>query len=94
MNAAPLTLIVTDARIATGDPRRPWATALGLRAGNLAVLGSAAEILKLAASDTTIVPAHGQHLELPRGAAIGSRVTVSVAPDGQVQILSSATNHE
>lgn len=89
MSTGPLTLVVTNARIATGDPQRPWATGLGIRTDTLAVLGSAAEILKLAASDTTIITAHGQQLELPRGAAIGSRVTVSVAPDGQVRILSS-----
>jgi hypothetical protein len=89
VSTAPLTLIVTNARIATGDPARPWATALGLRGDVLAVVASAAEILKLAGTDTTIISARGQHLELPRGTTVGSRLLASVAPDGNVQLASA-----
>lgn len=49
-----LSLIVTNARISTGNPARPWATALGIEEGKLAVVGMAAEILKMTGDDTRI----------------------------------------
>jgi predicted amidohydrolase YtcJ len=71
-----LSVIVTNARVRTGDAARPWVTALGLRDGKLAVAGSAAEILKMAGSDTTIIDARGQTLTLPPDVTIGSELTV------------------
>jgi len=82
VTGAALSLIVTNARIRTGDPVRPWVTALGLQDGKLAVLGTAAEILKLIRADTTVIDAHGGLLALPPGVTMGSHVVVTVAPDG------------
>ena len=81
-----LPIVVTNARIATGDPRRPWATAMGVRDGKLAVLGSAAEILKVAATDAQIIDAGHELFQLPLGAAVGSSLTVTVASDGRVTL--------
>jgi N-acyl-D-aspartate/D-glutamate deacylase len=90
VTAAALSLIVTNARIRTGDAARPWATALGVQDGRLAVVGSAAEILKLAGAGTTVIDARGQHLALPVDVAVGSHITVCAPPGGgQLTIDSS-----
>lgn len=89
MTGAELSVIVTNARIETGNPARPWATALGIRDGKLAVVGMAAEILKMVRADTRVVDAAGQLLTLPPGTAVGSRVTLTVAPDGRLMVHSS-----
>lgn len=86
MTAADLSLVVTNTRLRTGNPVRPWATALGIRDGRLAVVGMAAEILKMVDAETQIIDASGQLLALPAGVAVGSYVTVVVAPDGCVKI--------
>jgi len=85
----PLSLIVTNTRVGTGNPVRPWATALGIRDGKLAVVGVAAEILKMARAETRIIDAGGQLLTLPAGIVVGSRVTVTVEPDGRPTVHSS-----
>lgn len=79
-------MILTNARIATGDPRRPYATALAISDGVLAALATAAEILKLARPGTRIIDARGMPVALPSGATVGSRVRV-VTEDDRVQIL-------
>lgn len=89
MTGAALSLIVTNARIRTGDPARPWATALGVQNGRLAVVGTAAEILKLIRADTTVIDARGELLALPAGATVGSHLAVTVARDGQLTLHSS-----
>ncbi len=86
MTAEYLSLIVTNTRLKTGDPARPWATALGLRDGKLAVVGSAAEILKMAGTETRVIDAGGQFLTLPSGMVVGSCVTVTLAHDGRPTI--------
>src|SRR5512146_2709327 len=53
------TLAVVNARIWTGDPRRPWADALAAASDRLLVVGSSAEVRKLATASTKIVDAHG-----------------------------------
>jgi len=80
----PPALIVTNARIATGDPRRPWATALAVDGGTLAAVGSAAEILKLAGPSTRIVNLAGRALELPPGSVVGGALHVILSDEGDV----------
>ncbi len=53
------TLAVVNARIWTGDPRRPWADALAAASDRLLLVGSSAEVRKLATSSTRIVDARG-----------------------------------
>ena len=45
----PVSLVVVNARVWTGDPRRPWADAVAVRGDRLAAVGSSAEMRKLAA---------------------------------------------
>ena len=87
MTAADLSLIVTNSRIRTGDPAKPWVTALGIRDGKLAVVGMAAEILKMARADTEIIDAAAQLIALPLGTVVGSGVTVTVALDGRITLI-------
>jgi len=54
-----VTLAVVNARIWTGDPRRPWADAIAARGDRIAAVGSSAEISKLAGS-ATVLDAKGQ----------------------------------
>jgi predicted amidohydrolase YtcJ len=56
---AEATLAVVNARIWTGDPRHPWADALATALDRLLVVGSSAEVRKLATTSTTVVDAHG-----------------------------------
>ena len=83
-----LSVIVTNSRVETGNPARPWATALGIRDGKLAVVGMAAEILKMARTNTRVIDAAGQLLTLPPGMVVGSRVTLTVSPDGRLTVSS------
>src|SRR5687768_16282284 len=55
----PVSLAVVNARVWTGDPRRPWADALAVRGERLAAVGSSAEIRKLAGNDARVVDAKG-----------------------------------
>ena len=46
----PVTLAVVNARVWTGDARRPWADAVAVRGERIAVVGASAEVRKLAAA--------------------------------------------
>jgi len=64
-----ITLLVVNARIRTGDPRRPWADAAALAGARVAHLGGSAEIRKLAPAGVRVVDALGAELapeDLPR----------------------------
>jgi predicted amidohydrolase YtcJ len=60
--SAPVTLAVVNARIWTGNPKRPWAEAIAVRGDRIAAVGSSAEIRKLAGKGTNVIDAHGQML--------------------------------
>ena len=45
-SSAPLALAIVNARVWTGDPRRPRADAVFLRAGRIEAVGSSAEVRK------------------------------------------------
>ena len=62
--AGPVTLAVVNARVWTGDPRRPWADAVVVRGDRLAYVGSGAEARKLTrgAPDPQVIDARGQFL--------------------------------
>jgi predicted amidohydrolase YtcJ len=57
--SAPVTLAVVNARVWTGDPRRPWADAVAVSGERLAAVGSSAEVRKLAPSSARVVDAKG-----------------------------------
>src|SRR3712207_3556090 len=60
--AAPITLAVVNARVWTGDARRPWADAVAASGASLAAVGSSAEVRKMAGPATRIIDARGQML--------------------------------
>lgn len=57
--SAPVTLVVTNARIWTGNPQRPWADAIAVAGDRITAVGSGAEIAKLA-GDARRIDARGQ----------------------------------
>ena len=57
--ALPTTLVVVNARIWTGDPRRPWADGLAVAVDRVVGVGSSAEMRKRASAETRVVDAHG-----------------------------------
>lgn len=53
------TLAVVNARVWTGDPRRPWADAVAVTGDRISAVGSSAEVRKLARPTTRVVDAGG-----------------------------------
>jgi predicted amidohydrolase YtcJ len=53
-----VSLVIVNARIWTGDPRRPWADAIAIDGERIAAVGSSAEIRKLA-GDARVIDAGG-----------------------------------
>ncbi|MEO8878823.1 MAG: amidohydrolase [Gemmatimonadaceae bacterium] len=58
--SAPVSLAVVNARIWTGNAKRPWAEAIAVRGDSIAAVGSSAEIRKMAGAATNVIDAHGQ----------------------------------
>jgi hypothetical protein len=58
-NGEPVSLVVVNARVWTGNPARPWAGAVAVRGNRLAAVGSSAEVQKLVTRTTRVVDAHG-----------------------------------
>ena len=57
---APTTsLAIVNARVWTGDPKRPWADAIAVSAGRISAVGSSAEVRKLASAATRVIDANG-----------------------------------
>jgi predicted amidohydrolase YtcJ len=59
-----------NARIRTGDVRRPWADGMLVRDGVIEVLGSSAEVRKRAGDAARIVDAHGATIEPGAGGVL------------------------
>ena len=57
--AASPSLAVVNARVWTGDARRPWADALAIEGDRITVVGSSAEVRKLATASTRLIDAKG-----------------------------------
>jgi predicted amidohydrolase YtcJ len=58
--SGPVTLAVVNARVWTGDARRPWADAVAVRGDRIVAVGSSAEVRKLAPAGARVVDARGQ----------------------------------
>lgn len=56
------TLVVTDARVWTGDPDRPWAEAVASRGETIIAVGSKSEIEPMIGEDTEIISVAGSML--------------------------------
>ena len=59
--SAPITLAVVNARVWTGDSRRPWADAIAVGGDRVAAVGSSAEVRKRSGS-ARVIDARGQML--------------------------------
>ena len=53
------TLAVVNARVWTGDPRRPWADAIAVDGERITLVGTSAAVKKLAAPSTRVIDAGG-----------------------------------
>ena len=62
MPSAPVTLAVVNARAWTGDSRRPWADAIAVAGDRIVLVGSSAEVRKLAPPSATVIDANGMML--------------------------------
>ncbi|MDQ2767421.1 MAG: amidohydrolase [Gemmatimonadota bacterium] len=58
--SSPITLAVVNARIWTGNAKRPWADAIAVHGDTIAAVGSSAAIRKMTSADTKVIDAHGQ----------------------------------
>jgi predicted amidohydrolase YtcJ len=57
-----VSLAVVNAKVWTGDPRRPWADAVAVQGDRLVAVGSSAEVRKTTTKDTRIIDAAGAML--------------------------------
>jgi predicted amidohydrolase YtcJ len=57
--AEAITLAVVNARMWTGDARRPWVDGMAISGDRITTVGSSAEVRKLTTSATRIIDAHG-----------------------------------
>ena len=64
-SAGPVTLAVVNARVWTGDSRRPWADAVAVRGDRIAAVGSSAEVKKMAGADTRVIDGGGRMMVTP-----------------------------
>ena len=58
--AGPADTIVTNAKVATLNPRQPGASAIAIRGGDIAAVGSAADVEKLRGPATRVIDAGGR----------------------------------
>jgi predicted amidohydrolase YtcJ len=65
-SSAPLALAIVNARVWTGDARRPWADAVLLRAGLIEAVGSSAEVRKRSDAATRLIDAKRFMIVHPR----------------------------
>jgi len=56
--AMAVNVVIVNARVWTGDARRPWADAVAVEGDRIRAVGSSAEIMKLAAG-ARVIDAHG-----------------------------------
>ena len=63
--SSPMSLAIVNARVWTGDPRRPWADAVLVRGAAIEAVGSSAEVKKRADAGTRIVDARGMTVASP-----------------------------
>ena len=54
-----ITLAIVNARVWTGNPKRPWADAVAIRGDRIAAVGSSAEVKKMVTPESQVIDAHG-----------------------------------
>ncbi len=70
-----ISLVIVNARVRTGDPRRPWADAIAIEGDRISVVASSAEVMKLAAG-ARVIDAKGAMIG-PDECKVGTRVDLA-----------------
>jgi len=90
-DVTPISLVFVNGRIHTGDVRRPMADAIAVAGREFALVGSSAEVRKLAGASARVVDLRGatvlaltDHATLRRG---GPASLVVLAADGVTEVL-------
>ena len=66
---------IVNARVATGDPKRPWADAVLLEGDRVVMVGSSAAIRKLTGPETIVVDANGATVTVVDGRVVSENKT-------------------
>jgi predicted amidohydrolase YtcJ len=67
-------VLIVNARIATGDPRRPWADAVVLEGDQVVVIGSSAELRTRCGAQVRVIDAQGVLLDPAQSVAVAQRI--------------------
>jgi len=67
-------VLIVNARIATGDPRRPWADAAVCDGLTVLAIGSSAELRKRFGAEVRVVDAKGAEVEPGDAASFASAI--------------------
>ncbi len=67
-----ITRVIVNARVQTGDPKRPWADAVALAGDHVAAVGSSAALRKLAPAGVAVVDARGAVVRVIEGRVVGT----------------------
>ena len=67
--------MIVNARVRTGDPGRPWADAIAIEDGRVALVASSAEVMKVAAG-ARVIDAKGATIG-PGELKVGMRVDLA-----------------
>jgi predicted amidohydrolase YtcJ len=54
-----ITLAIVNARVWTGNPRKPWASGIAAEGDRIVAVGSSAEVAKLVSAGTRVIDAKG-----------------------------------
>ncbi len=89
----PATLVVTGARVWTGDPVQPWADAIASRGNTIVAVGSVEDVEKLTGPETTVISVPGSLL-VPGFIDTHVHLTDGGAGLASVQLRDAATPEE
>ena len=74
-------VLLVNARIATGDPRRPWADAVVCDGPTVVAIGSSAELQKRFGGEARVVDAKGAIIDMMAPSALQLLAALSTADD-------------
>ena len=74
-------VLIVNARVATGDPRRPWADAVVCDGQTVLATGSSAELRKRFGAEARVVDAKGAVIDMTAPSALRRLAELSKADD-------------
>ena len=78
-NASAVQVAIVNARIRTGDARRPWADGLLVEGDRLSLVGSSAEVRKSVRAGARVIDARGSFVAARRADVTGGTFTTAAA---------------